>query len=612
MKQSNMFLFIVPLVVSSCLPSGPGQHQSTLEKLEGNTSIVADSISAAGDGLFDNGFYQDSFRSELGAMKNITLGECAYPQPVAGVDQIVTDTFCPNQGSTLYQQSNYFSNRQNPTNYWVIENNNEPSAYNNQCNLGPPNQSLPITNSLSGKGVINFEIKNLANSNRKRAYFALKNEFNPCGANTIAYTSIGAQKHRGNNDRLISRFRLQSAEVLAGDTDFSLLKFNAAITHCQGTLPCLFYLNIYSKWGGKTRFLILTFGHLNHPGETNKHVHWNWPAKESMHYPGADIAYLRCSSVGIHCLQVSSEGHSYSLSMGEMLKVASQKNLFDLPLPLNEDIKIHGVGWAMETTGASGQMHTWIDGMSVSSAKNVKVKVGKDQNNLGNSITLLPTDNLVAQVVGVDQNLAQSCLEVVGRPITELNGDGSCGDLSRWVSMQSSTAANSWQYTGGSWKLVMSPVGSIFVANQYRLFWRNFANGKMDQASFTVLPGASTPSVIVQMGKSWQTLGASVSLRLRENLYAKAFGMSESNGAACLEVFGRPVHERNGEGWCENYQNWTNMVSSSEPGQWKYVNGVWELAITPVSSIFPVNRYRAHWRNKDNNQRGAADFTVVN
>ena len=438
-------------------------------------------------GLFDNGFYQDAYRTELGNTNTITIGECLYPTlDDPSIGQIVTDAFCPSNGDTNYLVANYYSNRYYPGLYWVIENNNEPSAFSNKCNLGPPNQSLPMGTSVYHNEVINFQINNLGPSGRKRIYFALKNRFNPCGGESIPYTSITAHKNRGNGGVPVAYFRLNAQNILAEEVDRSILQFNAAIIKCVDPFPCLLYLQLYSFWAQKPRILILTFGKINHHGSHGRHVHWNWPVKESMHYPGADIAYLRCSSSSIPCVEVSEDGKKLSLSMAELWLKASNMQLFDDPIPTGISVPINGLGIAMETTGEEGEIHTFVDGIQVSEGRNLEISVGSGWNKArSEEVELTLADNLVAMVTGTSWQEAESCLEVMGRVEGERNGENSCGDLANWVKINEQENGL-WWYQYGVWRLEIAPASSIFPPGHYRFFWRNSTNGKLAMAQFKI------------------------------------------------------------------------------------------------------------------------------
>ncbi|PWU20304.1 MAG: hypothetical protein C5B49_04505 [Bdellovibrio sp.] len=324
-------------------------------------------------GLWDEGFRNPIVRSELGDVKEIEIGNCLYSGPCpAGV----SCSPCPASPSK-YASSNYFSNHKPlpergrrsrhgfTGSFWILDHNNDTGALAlsfNDCNSGPPNQSAPVAASPNEKSVFAF----WTDGNKKggaRAHLALDNHFNHCAV-SIPYLGLGAQKAKGNQGKEIGWFIRKSFREGDFSPDFSGIRFDAALTSCSTGSPCLFYFNVHTRWNGKARMLILTIGHLNHPGQDAKHAHWNWPAKGSVYYNGADLAYLRCENAGVPCLSASPDGKSYSLSMADLLARGSDLGLFDDPLPIGERISIEGVSWAIETAGNTSQNEGWLQGMA--------------------------------------------------------------------------------------------------------------------------------------------------------------------------------------------------------------------------------------------------------
>jgi hypothetical protein len=132
-----------------------------------------------------------------------------------------------------------------------------------------------------------------------------------------------------------------------------------------------------AEWGGKTRMLFVALNHesdlygseLHWSNSINgTHSHWNWQMQESFYYPGADIAYMDAEDVyalcGFSMTRLVNVGDSvdYSVVLDDLYRCASDKGLFDTPMPYAL-VPITGVHWGNEGTGSNVALWTSVHNM---------------------------------------------------------------------------------------------------------------------------------------------------------------------------------------------------------------------------------------------------------
>lgn len=442
--------------------------------------------------FWDQGFSQGVVRSDLGDIRTVSIGSCLYPDPddVACPAGLLCSR-CPT-GPSTYTRSNFFSTVQPaPTTYfWTLDHNVDVGefggAFNNSCNSGPPDQSLPVgAGPMSGE-VFDFWLSGGSTGGR-RAHLGITTRYGPCPNNAVPYLGLGVSARTGNRGK-VGRFQRSTSAIGDIGYDQSWVRFSAAIEQCQGLSPCLFYLNAQTRWGGKPRMIIVTLGHLNHRGEHGVHAHWNWPVEESHFNNGYDIAYVDCEGLGLRCLDLDPAGQSYHLSVGALMSIASDFGLYDDPIPVGQILELDAMSWSIETAGADAQVGAWVERMEITGppAAFPALFFGRQPSPVTRAVTLSPSESLYGRVENIGRDDGISCLEIVGRPADQLNGDGWCKDPANWTPMVSSSEPNRWRFSGGTWTLAIQPVGSIFVANTYRGYWRDRTTGATARAEFTV------------------------------------------------------------------------------------------------------------------------------
>ncbi len=339
-----------------------------LESVENNNCTTSASFTVSASpppatGFWDEGFKQGVVRSDLGDIKNITMGSCLY-NDAGNKCKVDACGVCQRGGDTKYSRSNFYSSV-SPVpsdSFWVLDHNDDSyglgGAFTNSCHTGPPNQSFQV-GSIGSKNVFGFALEDVATG--KRARLALKNKYNACGSDAIPYLGIGAQKNRGNNDKNIGSF-------IKGKTGLRV-NFTASLNACDKRTdgvgsPCLIYFDVITRWNGKPRQFFVYLAHKNHPGAPGgAHVHWNWPNKESYFYPGSDLAYLNCEEVGIPCL-TQGKTANFSIDVDKLLISASNRKLFDDKIPDGVEIPIEGIHWSIETAGPSAGMEATVSNMT--------------------------------------------------------------------------------------------------------------------------------------------------------------------------------------------------------------------------------------------------------
>ncbi|OGZ45764.1 MAG: hypothetical protein A2756_02540 [Candidatus Ryanbacteria bacterium RIFCSPHIGHO2_01_FULL_48_27] len=314
-------------------------------------------------GFWDEGFKRGVVRSDLGDIKDITMGSCLY-NDFGSQCKVDACAKCQTSGAKNYSRSNFYSSvtPAPADSFWVLDHNDDSGglggAFSNSCHSGPPNQSFPV-GSIGSNSVFGFGLEDIAGG--KRVRLALKNKYNACGNNAIPYLGIGAQKDRGNNGKNIGSF-------VKGKTGLRV-NFTASLNACDKRAdgvgsPCLIHLDIITRWNGKPRQLLMYLAHQNHPGTPRgAHLHWNWPNANSYFYPGSDIVYLNCEEVGVPCL-VRGQTKNFSIDVDKMLINASNRRLYDDKIPEGVEIPIEGIHWSIETAGPSAGMEATVSNMT--------------------------------------------------------------------------------------------------------------------------------------------------------------------------------------------------------------------------------------------------------
>jgi hypothetical protein len=176
--------------------------------------------------------------------------------------------------------------------------------------------------------------------------------------NAIPFIGIGAHKGWGNRRR-VGRMNVTGAPRASAWISTLKSAFAGrpedAYSHTVVAV---------AKWRGKQRMIQLLLYHHNleasdayRPGI---HRHWNWPARNSFWYPGADIAFIDAEDIEIHCgpgagtvprMTEPGESYIYYLDWEFLFRCLSDQQLFDDPMPKHRAVSILGVHWVVELFG---------------------------------------------------------------------------------------------------------------------------------------------------------------------------------------------------------------------------------------------------------------------
>jgi hypothetical protein len=290
-------------------------------------------------------------------------------------------------GCLSYRQDNYFALNTPGDRYWVVHANNDPAF--DQCRSGPPSASEPIIDPIAqpttpnlykialerdavGAGVLNIIVAPWEHD------FACAGYVNPVtGGNkqfTIPYLSVGAHATRGNGEPVatVHRSRRTFSDVLAFDAQ---IRGRGAIG-CRGDAddPCVpehagvhAGVLVSAQWAGTRRMLFVDLYHegvlaLSAPYRS----HWSWPIRESMFWPGGEVAIVSGVDVARLCPDSApvpmlawpaATPSSYRLNLRDLLVCAEVLLLWSAPLP--EDlVDVEAVDWFVEISGTTGML--WL------------------------------------------------------------------------------------------------------------------------------------------------------------------------------------------------------------------------------------------------------------
>jgi hypothetical protein len=348
-------------------------------------------LSAVQYGFADSGFQIASIRTVYDdGYEGTSLNPLSLSSPCLW-DASTALGGCPT-GPTIYSASNWW--RQNwvdycgaliPCKFWLLQMNNEP-AFNN-CNPGPPDASLP--RSEPGHGIMGFTaIKgSLVGETFYRAHLVLNLTYpNPCdGGYGTPFLSIAADRDRGNAGLTPGALN-RSSSTIPNRVKFTARLWDMGLPSCPAcTNPNVFvqpgkgYLDFalwaVAEWGGKQRMLFVNLLHRNVEytgGKSGDKWEFNWPVREDILYPGADLAFFEAEALPALCnytVPVMSgalgQEINYTIDLQKLFKCASDQGLFKDPMPTTANLPIKTVGWKNEGKGLSNGIWTSVHGMNM-------------------------------------------------------------------------------------------------------------------------------------------------------------------------------------------------------------------------------------------------------
>jgi hypothetical protein len=318
-------------------------------------------------GFWDQGFNNPKVRTNY---DSLYAGTAADPLTIA----VCLFTGCPIFPAT-YSASNpvsmnlaSFSEHQ----YWVLLDNNEPS-YDNGCNSGAPDTSLP--HASPGDGIFGFApiMDTAAGETFSRAHLVLNSNFaNPC-LGGIAYMSIGAHSNRGNVDSTGNSQLLGALNATPGVPH--TVSFVTKLYEYEPMHAALYRLVVVAKWPDDRGHDLQRMIQLNlfHDGNSDSSasgpytMQWSWPFTEDTFAPGAEVVYfdsedvqLLCSGYSVPRITSSNSNVdlSYDVDLQTLYECASRWGGWSNAMPTKADIPITSVDWAVEGQGTSGAL--WV------------------------------------------------------------------------------------------------------------------------------------------------------------------------------------------------------------------------------------------------------------
>jgi len=273
-------------------------------------------------------------------------------------------------------------------------NENNKGAFNNTCNSGPPNASLPRAE--PGAGIMGFTAipGSLPGETFYRAHLVLNLHYwNPCsGGYGIPFLSIAADRDRGNDGRTPGALNRSSTSI-PNKVRFVARLWDLVLPDCTteacqhpqpGTQPGKgvvdFGLWAVAEWGGIPRMLFIDLLHPNRQYQSKSGVdgiageieEWNWPIAEDFLQPGADLAFIEAEDTAALCgysvpamSGAIGQEIQYTIDLQKLFKCASNLGLFRTPMPSTQNIPIKTVAWKNEGFGVSGGIWTSVHGMAM-------------------------------------------------------------------------------------------------------------------------------------------------------------------------------------------------------------------------------------------------------
>jgi len=340
------------------------------------------SLSLEADYFDDQGNMWGKFRTDYaskteGSAENpleIDTDGCYFePSELDTVDLIyVHPTLaCPHEPTVYPGGPFYYANvGSSDTSFWVLSANVEIYAFSNASpyaplgnQQGPPNLSTSLTTSPH---LLKFLMRQKTLVHPQilpgfEAHLMIDNEGEDGEEKfpyAIPFLGVGAHKGWGNNG-FVGHMNLAGAPHATTWTSLlrlaSTSNVDDVVTHNVVAV---------AKWGGIQRMIQLVLFHDNIETSNDEvaglHRHWNWPAKNSFWYPGADIAFIDAEDIASHCgpgvgyvprMTHIDEVHDYELDWEFLFRCLSDLELFDDPMPMAEMVPIIGVHWIVELYG---------------------------------------------------------------------------------------------------------------------------------------------------------------------------------------------------------------------------------------------------------------------
>jgi hypothetical protein len=318
--------------------------------------------------------------------REVWLGALQWNEACGGSYDPDADSW---KGCLAYRQSNYYEANPTHSNYWMLTANYDPSF--DQCNSGMPGTSHPVVDIASEEGgIFQFQVeKYRAESGdfQHRFHFAINSRDHDffCASqgdyqSSLPFLSVGAQNGAGTDGPIgvidsenesRRQDRLQFDYEVVDYLPYSCLPETRDTCYAQyaGSHSGFFLL---ATWDGINRMLFVELwrsGHFAEPGYGPASGKWNWPIRESVYYPGAEIATLPIGhpdvalcGLGLEPFTEADVGaaKSYRVGASELYVCADALGLFSSEMPAGS-IDLDGVHWFAESYGTDGYLWAALD-----------------------------------------------------------------------------------------------------------------------------------------------------------------------------------------------------------------------------------------------------------
>jgi len=341
-------------------------------------STLIGPVSLVQAGFYDNGFVNPKVRSDYNDLlagtqgHELTIGPCLFTGPTTDIGGIVLLPGCF-PGMDPADSSNFFSQNNPGSRFWVLSANNEP--YFNAGNSGPPNQSHAVLYPQIPPTLMEFTLltNSLPGESFWRAHMIVDNTGGNPVPGGIPFLGLGADVRRGNGE---------FAGTLGGDvalTSFTARIWDVAHTPggtAGGNAEALLYVFAYAQWDGIPHGVFIQLYHegfdASDPAKGIKgmHFHWNWQFTQSFYSPGADYAFVDAEDVQWACGNTSVAtvqpfvDTAVVVDWNLVFRCMSNAGLFDTPMPSGL-VSLLGVHWAVEVSGAADKIWASVHGMTM-------------------------------------------------------------------------------------------------------------------------------------------------------------------------------------------------------------------------------------------------------
>lgn len=288
-------------------------------------------------------------------------------------------------GCVSYPGSPAFALNTPAERYWVLVANSDPSF--DQCNDGPPGLSHRVRDPMADPAPALYKVAmEPLPDGARRAHLIINASDHPFHCDrpgyrqgphfVIPFLSLGAHRDHGQDGpvaliNLSTWPQAPNQQVQWTSRTWSYQPFGCdarkgeAICDAAGVHAGFYAI---ARWDGIARLLFIdTVGQdaLDYTAIDPPHTRWNWPLRDSLFYPGAEVAVLTSGHLrnlcGMSVPPLPLQGltaRAYSVDLASLYSCAERLRLFSSPMPYAQDIPVEGFHWYLESVGTRGAL--WI------------------------------------------------------------------------------------------------------------------------------------------------------------------------------------------------------------------------------------------------------------